>query len=103
MFDKIEVNGPGTHPVYRALKRAQPLGLPGSRGPPPGEPGAITWNYTQFLVGRDGVACKRWRPGFDPLEFEGDVRLVLAGRPPLPGECIMHPGRSACKVDQYLA
>jgi glutathione peroxidase len=50
-------------------------------------------------VDRDGVARKRFKPAFDPLDFEADVRLLLAGREPLPAECIMHPGRKVCKVD----
>ena len=58
-----------------------------------------TCSYTKFLVDRDGVARKRFKPGFDPLDFEADVRLLLAGREPLPAECIMHPGRKVCKVD----
>ncbi|PSC67567.1 hypothetical protein C2E20_8780 [Micractinium conductrix] len=103
VFDKIEVNGAGTHPIYRLLKQQQRVSLPSSAGPPPGEPGRIEWNYTKFLVGRDGVALKRFKPGFDPLEFEGDVRLLLAGKDPLPAECIAHPGRKVCKVDSLLA
>lgn len=98
-MDKIEVNGPGTHPVYRRLKAQQQVSQPSSSGAGPGEPGKIEWNYTKFLVGRDGVAAARYKPSFDPLGFEGSVRSLLAGRPPLPAECIMHPGRKVCKVD----
>ncbi|KAI3429653.1 hypothetical protein D9Q98_005738 [Chlorella vulgaris] len=85
VFDKIEVNGPGTHPVYQALKRKQP--------------GRIPWNYTKFLVDKDGVARKRYSPVFDPADAEDDIRLLLAGRSPLPEECASHPGRKVCKVD----
>ncbi len=56
-------------------------------------------SYTKFLVDRDGVARKRFKPSFDPLDFEADVRLLLAGRDPQPPECIAHPGRKVCKVD----
>jgi glutathione peroxidase len=49
------------------------------------------------------VAVKRFKSAFDPLGFEGDVRLVLAGRAPLPAECIAHPGRKVCNVDRLLA
>ena len=58
----------------------------------------VVQNYTKFLVGRDGVAVKRFKPAFDPLDFEPDVRQTLAGRPVLPPECIAHPGRKVCKV-----
>lgn len=73
--------------------------MPSSGPRPPGEPGRIEWNYTKFLVGRDGTARKRFKPGFDPSDFEADVRLLLAGRDPQPPECIAHPGRKVCKVD----
>jgi hypothetical protein len=39
----LQVNGPGTHPVYKVLKRQQPISLPSSSGPGPGEPGRIEW------------------------------------------------------------
>ena len=38
-----QVNGPGTHPIYRVLKAQQPLSAPASSPPPPGEPGRIEW------------------------------------------------------------
>lgn len=103
VFDKIEVNGAGTHPIYRVLKQQQRVSLPSSTSPPPGEAGRIEWNYTKFLVDRSGVALKRYKPAFDPLEFEADIRLLLAGKEPLPAECIMHPGRIVCKVEPRLA
>ncbi|GAB4822499.1 hypothetical protein N2152v2_009545 [Parachlorella kessleri] len=74
------------------LKQQQPVSQPSSSQPPPGEPGRIEWNYTKFLVSREGVALRRYKPGFDPLEFEGDVLLALAGKAPLPVECFAHPG-----------
>lgn len=43
VFDKIEVNGAGTHPIYQILKRQQPVSLPSSFRPQPGEPGRIEW------------------------------------------------------------
>ncbi len=49
MFDKIEVNGPGRHPLYVALA--------GQESPFPGD---IKWNFTKFLVGRDGKILKRF-------------------------------------------
>ncbi len=45
---------------------------------------------------------KRFKSAYDPLEFEGDVRLLLAGKPPTPAECATHPGRKVCNVDRLL-
>lgn len=100
VFDKIDVNGPGAHPLYKYLRAQQPVSMPGD--PKRGGSGAIEWNYTKFIISRDGQPLKRYKPAFDPLEFEDDVRLMLAGKQPLPAECIMHPGRKVCKVEQYL-
>lgn len=52
MFGKVEVNGPATHPVFRYLKEE----LPGLLG------GRIKWNFTKFLIGRDGKPLKRFAP-----------------------------------------
>ncbi|SUC26635.1 Glutathione peroxidase homolog BsaA [Providencia rustigianii] len=52
MFDKVEVNGAATHPVFRYLKSE----LPGLLG------GRIKWNFTKFLIGRDGKPLKRFAP-----------------------------------------
>lgn len=95
MFDHIDVNGAGAHPLYKFLKERQPMS-----GKPNGE---IEWNYAKFLVDRNGQPVKRYKPSFDPLEMEGDLRLVLAGLPPLPSECTLHPGRRVCNVDGLLA
>lgn len=103
--DKLMVNGPETHPLYRILKAEQPISLPASQRAAGGfqqEPGLIEWNYTKFLVSRKGIPVKRFKPAFDPLEFEGDVRLLLAGKDPLPAECITHPGRKVCNLDRLL-
>ncbi|WIA14813.1 hypothetical protein OEZ85_003295 [Tetradesmus obliquus] len=104
VFDKLEVNGPGAHPLYQFLRQQQPASAPGQARQVPGAggPGAIEWNYVKFLVNREGQAVARYKPGFDPLEFEADVRLALAGKPPLNPECLMHPGRKGCKVERLL-
>ena len=60
-------------------------------------------NYVKFLCNRNGKPVKRYGPSFDPLEFENDLRLVLAGKQPLPAECFMHPSRPACNVNKLLA
>ncbi|GLC46583.1 hypothetical protein PLESTM_001892700 [Pleodorina starrii] len=97
VYDKIEVNGPDTHPLYAYLKTRQPVSIPSDvRSRPNGD---IEWNYAKFLLDREGNPVKRYKPSFDPLNMEADVRLVLAGRAPQPAECVLHPGRKVCKVD----
>jgi glutathione peroxidase len=68
MFSKIEVNGPGTHPLYAHLKAAQP-GLLGTE--------AIKWNFTKFLVGRDGAVLKRYASADTPDDIEPDIVALL--------------------------
>jgi glutathione peroxidase len=68
MFAKIEVNGPGAHPLYRALKKAAP-GLLGTE--------AIKWNFTKFLVGRAGSVLKRYAPNDKPEAIAGDIEKAL--------------------------
>jgi glutathione peroxidase len=69
MFAKIEVNGADTHPLYRHLKKEKP-GLLGSE--------AIKWNFTKFLVGRDGAVLKRYAPNDTPESIEQDITALLA-------------------------
>jgi glutathione peroxidase len=68
MFSKIEVNGPGTHPLYQYLKAEKP-GLLGSE--------AIKWNFTKFLVGRDGTVLRRYAPKDSPEKIGEDLESVL--------------------------
>jgi len=70
MFDKIEVNGPGAHPLYQWLTQAAP-GILGTE--------AIKWNFTKFLIGRDGKVVKRYAPKTEPGAIEGDIDALLAG------------------------
>lgn len=95
VYDKIEVNGPGAHPLYKYLRAQQPQSLP-KGGTRPLRQGELEWNYVKFLVDRNGQPVKRYKPSFDPLDFEKDVQLVLAGKEPLPEECFLHPGRIVC-------
>lgn len=101
IMDEIEVNGPNAHPIYKFLKQRQPVSLPSTYKSPTGA--EIEWNYTKFLIDRNGQPVKRFKSAFDPTDFEGDVRLVLAGKETLPAECILHPGRMICKVEKRLA
>ena len=68
MFAKIEVNGEGAHPLYKYLKDAKP-GLLGTE--------AIKWNFTKFLIDRDGEPVARYAPQVKPDELEAPVRKLL--------------------------
>ncbi|KAK9811092.1 hypothetical protein WJX73_001991 [Symbiochloris irregularis] len=100
VMDKIDVNGDQAHPLYRFLKERQPGS--GSIMTAGGEKGKIEWNYVKFLVGRDGQPMRRYGPQYDPSKFEDDVRLLLAGKDPLPLECRKKPGLIKCNVDKLL-
>ena len=69
MMAKIEVNGRGAHPLYQWLKGEKP-GLLGSEG--------IKWNFTKFLVGRDGQVLKRYAPQDAPEKIAADIEAALA-------------------------
>jgi glutathione peroxidase len=68
LFAKIEVNGGGTHPLFAHLKHARP-GLLGTE--------AIKWNFTKFLVGRDGTVLKRFAPTDTPEDIRGEIEAAL--------------------------
>ena len=68
MFDKVEVNGAGAHPLWKYLKDAKP-GLLGTE--------AIKWNFTKFLIGRNGEAVARYAPQTKPEELEKPIRALL--------------------------
>jgi glutathione peroxidase len=72
IFEKIEVNGPGRHPVY-----AEVTAVPDASG----EAGDVKWNFEKFLVGPDGSVIARFRPGVMPE----DAVLVAAIEANLPG------------------
>jgi glutathione peroxidase len=69
MMAKIEVNGGAAHPLYQWLTREAP-GLLGSTG--------IKWNFTKFLVGRDGKTIKRYAPQDEPSKLTKDIEAALA-------------------------
>jgi glutathione peroxidase len=69
MFSKIDVNGPGAHPLYQYLKQQQP-GIFGSE--------AIKWNFTKFLVDRLGEVRKRFGSIDKPESLEADVVALLS-------------------------
>ncbi|MBL8298936.1 MAG: glutathione peroxidase [Rhodanobacteraceae bacterium] len=68
MFAKIDVNGDKAHPLYKWLK-SEKAGFLGTEG--------IKWNFTKFLVGRDGRVLKRYAPTDTPEKIEKDLRGVL--------------------------
>ena len=70
MMEKIDVNGRGQHPLYQWLSAEAP-GLLGSK--------AIKWNFTKFLVGKDGTVVKRYAPTDTPASMAKDVEEALAG------------------------
>lgn len=67
LFAKIDVNGPTTHPLYQFMKNEK-SGLFGER---------IKWNFTKFLVDREGKVRKRYAPTVTPERIDGDVRSLL--------------------------
>ncbi len=69
MMAKINVNGGDAHPLYRWLTAEAP-GLLGSK--------AIKWNFTKFLVGKDGRVLKRYAPQDAPEKLAGDIEAALA-------------------------
>ena len=68
MFEKVDVNGAHAHPLYQWL-RSQKGGLLGD---------AIKWNFTKFLIGRDGNVLGRYSPTTQPEDLQKDVENALA-------------------------
>jgi glutathione peroxidase len=69
MFDKVDVNGDTTHPLFQWLKTEAP-GLLGSEG--------IKWNFTKFLVGKDGKAIERFASTTEPAAMESAIKKALS-------------------------
>lgn len=68
LFEKINVNGRQAHPLFRHLKTQAP-GLLGSK--------MIKWNFTKFLVRRDGTVYKRYPPTSEPAAIIADIQHLL--------------------------
>lgn len=68
MFAKIDVNGASAHPLYQHLKSAKP-GILGTEG--------LKWNFTKFLVNRQGKVVKRYAPNDKPEDIEADIVALL--------------------------
>ena len=69
MMEKIKVNGDGAHPLYQWLTAEAP-GILGSK--------AIKWNFTKFLVGKDGRVIQRYAPQDAPKKIAKDIEAALA-------------------------
>jgi glutathione peroxidase len=70
MMAKVDVNGNTAHPLYQWLAKEAP-GLLGTTG--------IKWNFTKFLVGKDGTVLKRYAPTDTPASLTNDIEAALAG------------------------
>jgi glutathione peroxidase len=68
LFAKVEVNGPNTHPVFKELKSAAP-GILGSQ--------VVKWNFTKFLVDRNGNVVKRYGSMDTPESIAKDIEALL--------------------------
>jgi glutathione peroxidase len=68
MFSKINVNGDEAHPLYKHLKEQAP-GVLGTQG--------IKWNFTKFLINKDGTVYKRFAPQTKPEEIAADIENLL--------------------------
>jgi len=68
VFAKIDVNGSAADPLYGELKKQAP-GFLGTEG--------IKWNFTKFLVGRDGQVVERYAPTTKPEEIAADIEKLL--------------------------
>ncbi|MBL7715449.1 MAG: glutathione peroxidase [Bdellovibrionales bacterium] len=68
LMSKVDVNGPNTHPVYEFLK-SEKKGFLGSQ--------AIKWNFTKFLVDKDGNVLKRYAPTDTPEKIAKDLEKIL--------------------------
>jgi glutathione peroxidase len=70
MFAKVDVNGDDAHPLFEWLK-AETKGLLGGR---------VKWNFTKFLVGRDGHVIGRYAPTTEPAALADDIRAALVAQ-----------------------
>jgi glutathione peroxidase len=68
MFSKVDVNGDDTHPIFAFLKAGAP-GILGTEG--------IKWNFTKFLVDREGVVVDRYASTHKPEDMVNDIEKLL--------------------------
>lgn len=70
IFDKIDVNGPNTSPLYSLLKSYKDIGVSNIS--------KISWNFEKFLLGPDGTPLRRYKPGVRPAELATDIKSLIA-------------------------
>jgi glutathione peroxidase len=70
MFAKVDVNGDDAHPLFKHLKQTKP-GVLGTEG--------IKWNFTKFLVNKEGEVVERYAPQTKPEEIAEDIETLVAG------------------------
>ncbi|MFT5656105.1 MAG: glutathione peroxidase, partial [Arenicella sp.] len=68
MFSKVDVNGKDTHPLFKYLKK-EAKGLLGTE--------KIKWNFTKFLIGRDGQVVKRYASADKPKNIKADILALI--------------------------
>ena len=68
LFEKIDVNGTNSHPLYKHLK-SEVKGLLGTE--------RIKWNFTKFLIDADGNPYKRYSPNTEPIKIESDIAKLI--------------------------
>ena len=64
---KIDVNGKDAHPIFKYL-RSQTKGLLGDK---------VKWNFTKFLISKDGKTIKRFAPTVEPAKMESEIEAML--------------------------
>lgn len=69
IMDKIDVNGPNTHPLYNQLKSYKDIGVSNIL--------KISWNFEKFLVNSNGIPIRRYKPGFEPESIKDDIDVYL--------------------------
>lgn len=67
MFEKIDVNGENTHPIYKYLKK-EAKGTLGNN---------VKWNFTKFLIDKEGKVVKRVAPTVNPIKMEDEIKELL--------------------------
>ncbi len=70
LFSKVDVNGQNAHPLFDYLRKKNP-GIIGN---------SIKWNFTKFLVDKNGIPVKRYSPATDPARLAGDIEKLLNSR-----------------------
>eukprot|EP01038_Epipyxis_sp_PR26KG_P004268 gene4268-6047_t len=70
IFDKIDVNGPNSHPLYKSLKSVKDIGV--------GDREKVSWNFEKFLLNSQGEPIRRYKPGIRPVMIKDDVKELVS-------------------------